>query len=437
MITIILLLLLAAISISSLRNSGLFKSAKDAKELTEIAQEVEELKLVATTLKTQKLVKGESWFNIDELMEELNNKQKHPNIESVKGIYERPNSSIELSKKMDFKNLFIPNSYAATGVYAYAEVTYKSGRIYYVGVEDESGKIFQKENYTLKTVMTGGEGTEGEIGKEIYCLKQAISNVKAELRANEEEEVITIDGIRTELLDKEKYPNIEFVVSGPEPFESIREVAKNKLNIQNIFVPVVSAAMSSGYDDELNSYLSVTFNSDREYYICCKKGENNGKIYEAIENRNNTPFSMIETSELIQQGQQQLEYYESLGDKITEEEKGYKEQTINILETIKNNNCKDGYAIMGLSKKGLKKLGSGELNELNIPETYQGKNIEIIMQACAYNGETGVPYNNIKKVNIPDSVKIIFENAFSDYSPETEFNYNKEGKYAPDEAFPQ
>ncbi len=110
MITIILLLLLAAISISSLRNSGLFKSAKDAKELTEIAQEVEELKLVATTLKTQKLVKGESWFNIDELMEELNNKQKHPNIESVKGIYERPNSSIELSKKMDFKNLFIPNS---------------------------------------------------------------------------------------------------------------------------------------------------------------------------------------------------------------------------------------------------------------------------------------------------------------------------------------
>ena len=119
------------------------------------------------------------------------------------------------------------------------------------------------------------------------------------------------------------------------------------------------------------------------------------------------------------------------------EEKGYKEQTINILETIKNNNCKDGYAIMGLSKKGLKKLGSGELNELNIPETYQGKNIEIIMQACAYNGETGVPYNNIKKVNIPDSVKIIFENAFSDYSPETEFNYNKEGKYAPDEAFPQ
>lgn len=325
MITIILLLLLAAISISSLRNSGLFKSAKDAKELTEIAQEVEELKLVATTLKTQKLVKGESWFNIDELMEELNNKQKHPNIESVKGIFERPNSSIELSKKMDFKNLFIPNSYAATGVYAYAEVTYKSGRIYYVGVEDESGKIFQKENYTLKTVI----------------------------------------------------------------------------------------------------------------YICCKKGENNGKIYEAIENRNNTPFSMIETSELIQQGQQQLEYYESLGDKITEEEKGYKEQTINILETIKNNNCKDGYAIMGLSKKGLKKLGSGELNELNIPETYQGKNIEIIMQACAYNGETGVPYNNIKKVNIPDSVKIIFENAFSDYSPETEFNYNKEGKYAPDEAFPQ
>ena len=41
-ITIILLLLLAAITISSLRNSGLFSGAKNAKLKTEIAQEKEE-----------------------------------------------------------------------------------------------------------------------------------------------------------------------------------------------------------------------------------------------------------------------------------------------------------------------------------------------------------------------------------------------------------
>ncbi len=71
-ITIIILLILAGISISSLTGSGLFERAKEASEKSKQAQYEEELNLVIATMKTDSIIKNEE-FNMENIIKNYQN----------------------------------------------------------------------------------------------------------------------------------------------------------------------------------------------------------------------------------------------------------------------------------------------------------------------------------------------------------------------------
>lgn len=141
-ITIIILIILAGITISTLAQNGLFGRTQDAKEKTNIAREKEQIKMSVMAV----LAKDYTKIAIGDLEEELG---KYEDISSVNGVNTIPNNvEIVANKKVKLRDLFISTSYAADATdatdYEYAEVTYNSGRIYYVKLKgNDIGKIYK------------------------------------------------------------------------------------------------------------------------------------------------------------------------------------------------------------------------------------------------------------------------------------------------------
>lgn len=138
-ITIIILIILAGITISTLAQNGLFGRTQDAKEKTNIAREKEQIKMSVMAV----LAKDYTKIAIGDLEEELG---KYEDISSVNGVNTIPNNvEIVANKKVKLRDLFISTSYAADATdYEYAKVTYNSGRIYYVKLKgNDKGKIYK------------------------------------------------------------------------------------------------------------------------------------------------------------------------------------------------------------------------------------------------------------------------------------------------------
>ena len=420
-ITIILLLLLAAITISSLRNSGLFSGAKNAKLKTEIAQEKEELKLAFNEILTKNISESGYYFiNYEELESELKNTEKHPNIKSVEIADAKPYTSIELSsnKRMNLSNLFMPVSSAAIQAVKieskYAKVTFNSDRSYYIGIQENVGKIFIEKDYAI--VENNSDNSDDEETKtqlsEIEELKLAIKNSK-----DFEKEIIVPDSIEAELNDKSLHPNItnvEILSEESMPYDTIEVASTNKtiFNLKNLFIPTAQA-VGVHYSDH---HIRVTFKSLNVYYVSIEDGdktiENNGKIYASSENFSD--FSVIKTNEYLKQldKSNNLDNFEMYS---------YLSKLDNL----------DGYVICGLNSKGQQKLENNELTELKINEKINGKNV-VSIEGFFDN----IDFSSVKKIIIPSSVKIIQPYAFRAFSPDTEFVHEGGYDFVGEGAFP-
>ena len=429
-ITIILLLLLAAITISSLRNSGLFSGAKNAKLKTEIAQEKEELKLAFNEILTKNISESGYYFiNYEELESELKNTEKHPNIKSVEIADAKPYTSIELSsnKRMNLSNLFMPVSSAAIQAVKieskYAKVTFNSDRSYYIGIQENVGKIFIEKDYAI--VENNSDNSDDEETKtqlsEIEELKLAIKNSK-EMNVYFEKEIIVPDSIEAELNDKSLHPNItnvEILSEESMPYDTIEVASTNKtiFNLKNLFIPTAQA-VGVHYSDH---HIRVTFKSLNVYYVSIEDGdktiENNGKIYASSENFSD--FSVIKTNEYLKQldKSNNLDNFEMYS---------YLSKLDNL----------DGYVICGLNSKGQQKLENNELTELKINEKINGKNVDAISAIYSFGINGQMDFSGITKVIIPDSVKVIGPNAFRAFSPDTEFVHEGGYDFVGEGAFP-
>ena len=418
-ITIILLLLLAAITISSLRNSGLFSGAKNAKLKTEIAQEKEELKLAFNEILTKNISESGYYFiNYEELESELKNTEKHPNIKSVEIADAKPYTSIELSsnKRMNLSNLFMPVSSAAIQAVKieskYAKVTFNSDRSYYIGIQENVGKIFIEKDYAI--VENNSDNSDDEETKtqlsEIEELKLAIKNSK-EMNVYFEKEIIVPDSIEAELNDKSLHPNItnvEILSEESMPYDTIEVASTNKtiFNLKNLFIPTAQA-VGVHYSDH---HIRVTFKSLNVYYVSIEDGdktiENNGKIYASSENFSD--FSVIKTNEYLKQldKSNNLDNFEMYS---------YLSKLDNL----------DGYVICGLNSKGQQKLENNELTELKINEKINGKNVDAISAIYSFGINGQMDFSGITKVIIPDSVKVIGPNAFTSFDENTKIIYNE------------
>ena len=158
-ITIIILLILAGISISALTGSGLFGKAKDSKLETEIAREKEQIKMSVMSEMTN--TEYSNTINFERLKEELENYNDIETVDEVDTIPSGATIVSKINKKFELKDLFITTSYAAEDS-KYAKVTYKSKRVYYVEIKgDNIGKIYEdpsnKDNNT-----TGNKPGESE-----------------------------------------------------------------------------------------------------------------------------------------------------------------------------------------------------------------------------------------------------------------------------------
>ena len=429
-ITIILLLLLAAITISSLRNSGLFSGAKNAKLKTEIAQEKEELKLAFNEILTKNISESGYYFiNYEELESELKNTEKHPNIKSVEIADAKPYTSIELSsnKRMNLSNLFMPVSSAAIQAVKieskYAKVTFNSDRSYYIGIQENVGKIFIEKDYAI--VENNSDNSDDEETKtqlsEIEELKLAIKNSK-EMNVYFEKEIIVPNSIKAELNDKSLHPNItnvEILSEESMPYDTIEVASTNKtiFNLKNLFIPTAQA-VGVHYSDH---HIRVTFKSLNVYYVSIEDGdktiENNGKIYASSENFSD--FSVIKTNEYLKQldKSNNLDNFEMYS---------YLSKLDNL----------DGYVICGLNSKGQQKLENNELTELKINEKINGKNVDAISAIYSFGINGQMDFSGITKVIIPDSVKVIGPNAFRAFSPDTEFVHEGGYDFVGEGAFP-
>lgn len=128
-ITIIILIILAGIAIQAITNTGLFGRAQEAKIVSEIAREKEQIKISIMT----EITKQDDHYTIslEGLSEEL---YKYNDVAKVIGVNSIPEGATIVSKsnkKFQLRDLFVTTSYAAEE-FEYAEVTYKSGRVYYV-----------------------------------------------------------------------------------------------------------------------------------------------------------------------------------------------------------------------------------------------------------------------------------------------------------------
>lgn len=128
-ITIIILIILAGIAIQAITNTGLFGRAQEAKTVSEIAREKEQIKISIMT----EITKQDDHYTISlaGLSEELS---KYNDVAKVIGVNSIPEGATIVSKsnkKFQLRDLFVTTSYAAEE-FEYAEVTYKSGRVYYV-----------------------------------------------------------------------------------------------------------------------------------------------------------------------------------------------------------------------------------------------------------------------------------------------------------------
>lgn len=148
-ITIIILLILAGISISALSNQGLFNKSKDARDKSEIAREIEQIKMVILTVSTNNYETGDLPFK--EFNEEM---VKYKDVENVTTTDNINSSTLVSKKESKFKlsSFLMPVSKAVGEDESgqYAKIEYKTKRTYYVKLktsgnpsEDKIGSIYE------------------------------------------------------------------------------------------------------------------------------------------------------------------------------------------------------------------------------------------------------------------------------------------------------
>ena len=450
MITIILLLLLAAITISSLTSSGLFGAAKNSKIKTEVSQEIEELRLAVTTVQIDTTVATAiTTVGYDELYAELTDTNKHPEIQGVEKVSGAlPGTAVKVSSKkgVDLKNLFVPNSLADDATAQYAKVTYKSGRKYYIGVGQDNGSVFSEERYDVKVAEVDDTNPGGTNPDNAETIRE---NEKTSLKEIVRDSKDNGIDIKTELEDKTKHPKIKDVKTITvyqkllNEYDQIQEVANIKqYDFKNLFMPVSSAA---AVQENYYYYARVTFDTYNVYYIFIGGDTANvndiGKIYEDINNKNTSDLLFVKLSEfndIITDKVSQMRFQRAPEGEIDE----YND-LLNFLEENGYNND-DGYAVVGLNSRGELKLQDNVLNELKIPSKYNGKDVKMVFE---FKYDTNlkitneddskdpytVNYSKIQKVIIPSSVKVVAPFAFFWFNNaefEKQGAYDYEGVYA-------
>ena len=149
-ITIVILLILAGITIQALTGSGLFGKAKDSKTKSEIAQEIEQLKLAVYAVRTDYL-NNEGKVYYSAIAAEIQNSYGKY-ISKIEPIYSDNTNEInniksydvvsKINSKLNLSNLFMPTVFAAEENDAvYAKVTYNTKRYYYIRVDSKSEGI--------------------------------------------------------------------------------------------------------------------------------------------------------------------------------------------------------------------------------------------------------------------------------------------------------
>ena len=259
-ITIIILLILAGITISSLTQTSLFAKSNEAKEKTEIAQEKEKIQLVITNcfIMDNNYIDG---IYYDTFVSEFN--REYPNEANISKCTSRPNNSVFISL---IKKLIFPEVYATDNndEVAYALVRYNSGREYYVCLvkhnNDNVGNIFieedtKRDKYTIT-----------------YALSEEIDNVSSmpiDTNVYYEGDEITI--LSTEPV-REDY---EFLGWTTDRSSSIVEyVSGDKITVESNNIVLYAIWNKTEHGRLVNISNINDFSKKVNYKVVINKGEN-------------------------------------------------------------------------------------------------------------------------------------------------------------------
>lgn len=259
-ITIIILLILAGITISSLTQTSLFAKANEAKEKTEIAQEKEKIQLVITNcfIMDNNYIDGISYNTFES---EFN--REYPNEANISKCTSRPNNSVFISL---INKLIFPEVYATDNndEVAYALVRYNSGRKYYVCLvkhnNDNVGNIFieedtKRDKYTIT-----------------YALSEEIDNVSSmpiDTNVYYEGDEITI--LSTEPV-REDY---EFLGWTTDRSSSIVEyVSGDKITVESNNIVLYAIWNKTEHGRLVNISNINDFSKKVNYKVVINKGEN-------------------------------------------------------------------------------------------------------------------------------------------------------------------
>lgn len=141
-----------------MEKTGILAKTKSAETKSGISREVEQIKLAITATFLENYETGNIPFN--DLKDELNKYKDIKNVEGVNTIDAPTQIVSKVNKKINLGQIFIPVSYAEeTTDFKYAKITYKSERIYYVILKDDSkvGQIFVETEAVDRTGINIGD----------------------------------------------------------------------------------------------------------------------------------------------------------------------------------------------------------------------------------------------------------------------------------------
>ncbi len=147
-ITIIILLILSGISITALTQTNLFKNAKEAKQKTENAQDIENETLASYEEKIGDIV-GTRQFDVKDLELDYDNKVDIKSYTSSSNCYTVPQAGIIIASGRttngwgccininEIPIRIIENSYGQTQTSSYSQLVTKENKIYFSSINSD------------------------------------------------------------------------------------------------------------------------------------------------------------------------------------------------------------------------------------------------------------------------------------------------------------